>query len=647
MNTGKKASAFPTLPAPPRLIMAALIPLLAFWLQWLFWNDIQPYAWFLFYPAVFFSAWIGGLRAGLGATAFSTLVVWWFFIPTRFSFALERPATALTLVVFSALGVLFSLTHDRLRRANKLTAEALAAVSAAKDHLEQRIAERTTDLTQTVAALREMERVQKESNERLKLFIEHAPAALAMFDVNMRYLSASRRWLSDYRLGDRDLVGLSHYEVFPEIPEPWRDAHRRGLSGEVLSAEADRFERADGSVQWVRWEIRPWYDAAGKIGGIVIFTEDISGVKRAQDLLRRYELLARHSRDIFLFVRLEDGMILEANDAAVKAYGYTHQELQELTIRELRSSDSANLQAQMTEANSQGILMETIHRRKDGSTFPVEVSSQGASINGTRTLVSVIRDITERKQAEESIRRLNEELEGRVRERTARLEAVNKELEAFSYSVSHDLKAPLRGIDGYSSLLEEDFGDTLGSEGRMFIRKIRASAGQMHQLIEDLLNYSRMERRSLQSVPLELSAVVQAAVDERRPEIEQSGTLLRLNVPPLTVRADRDGLAIVLRNLLENAIKFSRHTQPPTVEIGAQIKEERAILWVRDNGIGFDMKFHDRIFDIFQRLQRAEDYPGTGIGLALVRKAMQRMGGQVWAESTPNEGATFFLEIPL
>jgi signal transduction histidine kinase len=169
----------------------------------------------------------------------------------------------------------------------------------------------------------------------------------------------------------------------------------------------------------------------------------------------------------------------------------------------------------------------------------------------------------------------------------------------------------------------------------------------MHQLIEDLLHYSRMERRTMQSISLDLAALVRAVVAERVDEIKQTGAQLRLEVPAINVHADRDGLAVVLRNLLENALKFSGNAHPPTVEIGARVEGTCAALWVRDNGIGFDMKFHERIFEIFQRLQLVEDYPGTGIGLALVRKAMGRMGGRVWAESSPGGGATFFLEIPL
>ena len=284
----------------------------------------------------------------------------------------------------------------------------------------------------------------------------------------------------------------------------------------------------------------------------------------------------------------------------------------------------------------------------DGSVRDME--SQGGVIRGAdgqvEKVVVVSRDVSERKRMENEINQLNVELEDRVRARTAELAAVNKELETFTYSVSHDLKAPLRGIDGYSRLLLEDHAQELGEEGQQFLGNVRRGVEQMHELINDLLAYSRMERCNLLDVPVNLADRVSNALAERQEDIQARGVQVRTEVAGLTARADPDGLMMVLRNLLDNALKFSRDSQPASINISGYPKEESVILSIRDNGIGFDMQFQDRIFDIFQRLQRAEDYPGTGVGLAIVRKAMHRMGGRVWAESVPGQGTTFFLELP-
>jgi len=264
-----------------------------------------------------------------------------------------------------------------------------------------------------------------------------------------------------------------------------------------------------------------------------------------------------------------------------------------------------------------------------------------------------VRSIDERKRMEMALRRnednlkaLNAELEQRVAERTVELEATNKELGAFSYSVSHDLKAPLRGIDGYSQILLEDYGNQIDAEGRQLVANIRRGVLQMHELIEDLLAYSRMERRAVKTSLVDLRALVETIVRVRGQSDSDAEVSIELDVPNLDVDADREGLALILRNLLENAIKFSRKKKAVNVRIGARREDGKLLIWVKDNGIGFDMKYHDRIFEIFQRLHRAEDYPGTGVGLALVYKATHRMGGRVWAESEPDNGATFFLELP-
>lgn len=250
------------------------------------------------------------------------------------------------------------------------------------------------------------------------------------------------------------------------------------------------------------------------------------------------------------------------------------------------------------------------------------------------------------KEAAEALRLLNIGLEARIADRTAELDAKTRELETFAYSVAHDLKAPLRGIDGYSRLLLEDYLDRLDDDGRAFLHTIRSSTARMDQLIEDLLSYSRLERRTLTSSRIELRSFVESLLEEKKVELESRNIAVSVNINRETLFADASGLSQALRNYVDNAIKFTSKTSAPAIEIGAREDFNGCRVWVRDNGIGFDMKYHYRIFEIFQRLHRAEDYSGTGVGLAIVRKAIERMGGRVWAESVPQSGSTFYLEIP-
>ena len=251
-----------------------------------------------------------------------------------------------------------------------------------------------------------------------------------------------------------------------------------------------------------------------------------------------------------------------------------------------------------------------------------------------------------RRRVEEIVKQVNVELELCVSQRTAELEAKTRELETFAYSVAHDLKAPLRGIDGYSRLLLEDYAETLHGEGRTFLHTIRSSTVRMNQLIEDLLAYSRLERRQLASSRINPRSLIAALVEEKSDELKQTGASLSVDVSCEEVMADPDGMAQALRNLLDNAIKFSRHVDAPRIEIGGKCLERGCRIWVRDNGVGFDMKYHDRIFELFQCLHPIGNHSGTGVGLAIVRKVMERMGGRAWAESSPGQGATFYLEVP-
>lgn len=264
----------------------------------------------------------------------------------------------------------------------------------------------------------------------------------------------------------------------------------------------------------------------------------------------------------------------------------------------------------------------------------------------TAFIVVLLVERRRRRRAKEALARLNIELEDRIAARTSALNAKSRELEVFAYSVAHDLKAPLRGIDGYSRLLLEDHAADLNDEGRSFLQTIQGSTEEMRDLIDDLLEYSRLERREFKSDHFELRPLVTTVVEQKKRELTDNSIDFVVNVNGGQVVADSNGLTQSLRNYLDNAVKFTGHVSQPRIEIGSKETIKNFVVWVRDNGVGFDMKYHDRIFNIFQRLNPNEEYPGTGIGLAIVRKAMERMGGRAWAESQPGEGATFYLELP-
>jgi light-regulated signal transduction histidine kinase (bacteriophytochrome) len=256
----------------------------------------------------------------------------------------------------------------------------------------------------------------------------------------------------------------------------------------------------------------------------------------------------------------------------------------------------------------------------------------------------VFRDVTEGRRAQEEIQKINAELERRVVERTAELEAANQELESFNYSVAHDLRAPLRGIDGFSAILIKNHTANLGPEGVDCLNWIRAGAERMRQLIDDLLHLARVARFELhrQQVDLtELARTIAAELQTARRDRE-----IQLVVQDgVIVEADRRLLRIVLENLLGNAWKFTRKTAAPKIEFGSYAEEGKQVCYVRDNGGGFDMKYAGKLFAVFQRLHTAEEFEGTGVGLAIVERIIHRHGGRTWAESAPEGGATFYFTV--
>jgi PAS domain S-box-containing protein len=256
-------------------------------------------------------------------------------------------------------------------------------------------------------------------------------------------------------------------------------------------------------------------------------------------------------------------------------------------------------------------------------------------------------DIHERKAAEDAVRRLNEGLEAQVAERTRELEVVNQDLEAFAYSVSHDLRAPLRHASGFAELLRRHSGDSLDEKGRDYIAKIQSATTRMGRLIDDLLAFSRTGRTAFRKQVVSLDDLVREA--QRDLSAEAAGRDVVWETPPLgEVHADPALLRLVLLNLLSNALKYTRGRSPARIEVAAHEESPggEVVVRVRDNGVGFDMQFADKLFGVFQRLHSSDAFEGTGIGLANVRQIVRRHGGRTWAHATPGEGAEFFFSLP-
>jgi PAS domain S-box-containing protein len=344
------------------------------------------------------------------------------------------------------------------------------------------------------------------------------------------------------------------------------------------------------------------------------------------------------------------GQHLDVNPAGVHVLGYPDQE----TLLKVNAGDlyvnPQDRQRWHSIAERDGIVrnFEVLLRRRDGTIIWGRLTNRAVqdSEGHVAYYEGSIEDVTERKRAEEEIRRLNLELEERVRDRTAQLEAANQELEAFAYSVSHDLRAPLRHIDGFVELLQERTAASLDERSRYYMASISDATNRMGMLIDDLLSFSRMGRHEMSKMQVDLRALAQDVIREMEPEAR--GRTIRWQVADLpVVSGDCAMLRIVLVNLISNALKFTRPREQPEIEIGWKPGPEGdTIFFVRDNGVGFDMNYADKLFGVFQRLHRAEEFEGTGIGLANVRRIINRHGGRTWTEGKVDHGATFYFSLP-
>lgn len=345
--------------------------------------------------------------------------------------------------------------------------------------------------------------------------------------------------------------------------------------------------------------------------------------------------------------RISDGRYLAVNSAFLKMFQRTREEVVGRTVFELSVwVDLTQRDALMATFRAQGFVEHFEMRLRTKSGEPIDLLWSGVrmAIDGEDCLLGAALDISDRKRAEEKINQLNTELEQRVAERTAQLSLANQELEAFSYSVSHDLRAPLRAVNGFSQLALKKYGSQLPAEGLRYLETINNGAQQMGRLIDDLLAFSRLSRQALSRRSVDMTSLVRQCLEELA--TETAGRPMDIRVGELAgAQGDAALLKQVWINLLSNAVKYSRGRNPAVIEIGCEQRDGRQVYFVRDNGAGFDMQYADKLFGVFQRLHAAHQFEGTGVGLAIVQRVISRHGGRIWADAAVERGATFSFHL--
>ena len=378
----------------------------------------------------------------------------------------------------------------------------------------------------------------------------------------------------------------------------------------------------------------------------VVTISDVTQRKNGEEMLRssehRYRSLFQSNPNPMWVYDCETLAFLAVNNAAIRHYGYSQKEFLGMTIKDVRPPEDVAALMDDVEKTSEplGNAREWRHRKKNGDLIDVEIVSHEVDWEARPARLVLINDITKRKLAERQIHQLNLELEERVKIRTAQLEVANKELEAFSYSVSHDLRAPLRAVDGFSQAVLEDFGPQLPEEGRHYLETIRYGAQRMGVLIDDLLTFSRLSRLPLNNQAINTTRLVSDALEDLH--VQENGRKIDIQIGQLpSFTGDPALLKQVWVNLLSNALKYTRKKDAATVEIGSRKENGDNIYFVSDNGTGFDMQYAHKLFGVFQRLHREDEFEGTGVGLAIVQRVVNRHGGRVWAQAEPEKGATF------